>query len=642
MKLKIILVGLNIGGNVPMGLAYLKAYVLSLSHLAGEIEIVIQDYDILTMPEYIAEHVLREKPYIVGFNVMHGSLRTVTKAGRYIKQISPDIKIVLGGVEITPIAEDVMKTSPFVDIIVCGEGEQTFAEILEVVLKDGCCFEIPGTVVRHQGEVRVNPERQLLDMNSIPSPYLTGVIDCSKYHALHIETFRGCPYSCDYCNEGRGFKEIRSFSRERIFEELEFILKAGYKNVKFYDTTFNFDRERARNILEFIARNNCQETRVRFGAEVRMELFDPEMVELALKANMIDIETGMQSIREKTLKGIGRVNNMNKFRENVEYSVKRGIRVLIHIMGGLPGDTLSDVYEAYDYVTSLGATPCIFHTKVLPGTALFKQASKENYVFDPDPPYDMINNTSFNLQQFQRYNTFGLAQILLSPYNSLIRCLYNNINMRPSEVIERFAKLLESVGEWQRIVLRYKWWDATIDSSFMAYVIRNRHIWDGVLAGLIDEIRDSLTAHEKMVIDDFKNYLYAFEEVRRMQPPRSLSTQHISEDMSCILSQSQRFVTFRFDIRPLIENAESSLSDIKEEMANLLITRNANGTFTKVINPQMKFLLESFVTPTRFKDAIRNLTGCEFTILSEENKNLFRNMFRDMVKDEILQVMESI
>lgn len=127
-----------------------------------------------------------------------------------------------------------------------------------------------------------------------------------------------------------------------------------------------------------------------------------------------------------------------------------------------------------------------------------------------------------------------------------------------------------------------------------------------------------------------------------MQPPRSLSTQHISEDMSCILSQSQRFVTFRFDIRPLIENAESSLSDIKEEMANLLITRNANGTFTKVINPQMKFLLESFVTPTRFKDAIRNLTGCEFTILSEENKNLFRNMFRDMVKDEILQVMESI
>ncbi len=520
-------------------------------------------------------------------------------------------------------------------MIVLGEGEETFAQILETIIEGQEPEEIAGIISGHEGQLVINPPREPLDMDAIPSPYLTGAINPSAYPAVHIETFRGCPYSCDYCNEGRGFKKIRTFSMDRIREELKFIMKSECRTVKFFDITFNFDRRRTFDILEFIAENNIK--KINFGAEVRMELFDGKMADMALKANMTDIETGLQSLRLATLVNNGRYNDLDKFEEHVKEAVNRGLKVLVHIMGGLPDDTLSDVYKAYDYVLSLGAVSCLFHTKVLPGTRLHERACRDRYIFDIEPPYDMIHNNTFDIKQFHAYNTFGLALAVITPYMPLIRCLAWNLSMPPSKLVRQFGKRLEALDDWERIISRYRWWSAVIDPAFIAYVRGNNHKWEMALNSLIDRLKATLSKHDYWVITSFKNYIATVEEVKKMKPGPDFNPSFMVKeaDFLCI-SPSQHLTEFKFNIQSLIKNPESLIHNIEEKTIHLLVVRNVKGTLTKVINQEMKTLLNIFSEGATLRHAIERLTRHKISDLGVEIKNYFKDTVQDLVKEGVL------
>lgn len=640
-KLRVNLVGLNVGGNIPLGLAYLKAYAVGIPGLRNKIEITISDYDILASPEYVLNGIMAEDPALVGFNVMHGSLGTVLKVSRYLKGLKPYTKIICGGVEITPIAAEVLKKNPFIDMIVLGEGEETFAEILETIIEGEEPGRIAGTISGHEGQLVINPPREPLDMDAIPSPYLTGAINPSAYPAVHIETFRGCPYSCDYCNEGRGFKKIRTFSLDRIREELKFIMKTECRTVKFFDTTFNFDRRRTFDILKFIAENNFK--KINFGAEVRMELFDGKMADMALKANMTDIETGLQSLRLATLVNNGRCNDLHKFEEHVKEAVNRGLKVLVHVMGGLPGDTLSDVYEAYDYVLSLGAIPCLFHTKVLPGTKLYERACREGYIFDSEPPYDMVHNNTFDITQFHSYNNFGMALVVITPYMPLIRCLAWNLSIPPSELVRQVGKHLKVLDDWERIICRYRWWSAVIDPAFIAYIRNNSQKWEMTLNSLVEGFKTTLSNHDYNVITSFKDYIATVEKVRKIEPvPDFNPSYEVKEEDFLYLSPSQHLVEFKFNIQPLIKNPVSHIHAVEEETVHFLIVRSIKGTLTKVINQEMKTLLNIFSEGAILNNAIEKLTRRKITDLGADIRNFFKDAVENLVKDGVLLTHENI
>ena len=146
-----------------------------------------------------------EKSKVVGFSHYIWNKNYCYALARELKKSNPDCKIVFGGPE-TPITDkDIFYKHPYIDIVVKNEGEKSFRDIL--ITKD--IFSIPGIIVNSNGEaVDTGVSSRINDLDCIPSPYLTGVFEnlISENKDITwnviLETTRGCPYSCTFCDWG--------------------------------------------------------------------------------------------------------------------------------------------------------------------------------------------------------------------------------------------------------------------------------------------------------------------------------------------------------------------------------------------------------------------------------------------------------
>ena len=154
----------------------------------------------------------KEKPNIVGFSCYCWNMDKVLDLSRLLKQLYPEIKIILGGPEVGPVAHKYIMENPAVDIIVRGEGEVTFQELLRSYLGvDGSLASVKGITYRENDRIVSTEERPLLDdLGDIPSPYLAGILT-PRDEVTYLETFRGCPYRCAFCFEGKNFPRLRFF-----------------------------------------------------------------------------------------------------------------------------------------------------------------------------------------------------------------------------------------------------------------------------------------------------------------------------------------------------------------------------------------------------------------------------------------------
>lgn len=237
-QLKVALVALNAVGYQSLALGYLQAYAQADRRLEGKVGFQALDVDVSIDPWLVAYRVLNLDPDVVGFSVTCWNARLVYDACRVIGIARPDVAIVLGGPEVGPIAEDVLRDNPHVGAIVRDEGEVTFAEVLDTLLRRRRLWMVAGVTARNGDEVVSAPDRPLVsDLDEIPSPYLTGVLQ-PREGSTYLETFRGCPHRCGYCFEGKGSTRIRSFSPERTAAELE-VVAGAVDTFSFIDPVFN-------------------------------------------------------------------------------------------------------------------------------------------------------------------------------------------------------------------------------------------------------------------------------------------------------------------------------------------------------------------------------------------------------------------
>jgi len=599
--MRVSLVGLNVGGNPPLGLGHLKAYADADPDLAREVRLNLHGYDFWSAPETVVLDVVRDAPRVVGINVMHGATRKVLRIAEGIKALAPGVTIVLGGVEAGPSAEWVLTQGAAVDLVVTGEGEATFAEILEGVSGGGPLGAIAGTVAREDGSPVRRPERPLLDLANVPSPYLSGALDPDDFDAVHLETYRGCAYRCAFCYEGRGFSGPRLFPEEQVLEELRFVLARSPRPAKFYDTTFNQFRGRTLRILEHLARHNTRGHT--FGAEVRMEAFDEELIRAARRAGVLDVETGLQSIREDTLSGLGRTADRGAFEANVRGALRAGLRVIVHVMGALPGDRLSDTLRAHDYVLSLGAEPSLFHTRVLPGTALHEAAGRRAVVFVREPPFDVLRHATFSLADYERYNRFGLARAVLGAALPVVFRIAERTSRPASALIEEVAAVLDESGAWRSFATRYRFWESGADPAFSAELSLLRERSEESIAACLDGQAASLSPVERTALASLFRYLGVVERVRRA-PPAPPVPPWLAVHARLRLAPGTALFRAPVELGPLLGGGFARPADLACSEQRLLVQRTATGTITKAINVEMERLLRIFAEPTSVRDAI--------------------------------------
>jgi radical SAM superfamily enzyme YgiQ (UPF0313 family) len=417
-KTSVLLTSFNICGNFSLALGYLKAYALKNPSLEQAADIEIIDFCVTCNDNVQALYYFaKRKPDVIGFSCYCWNADKVADLVRVTRQVLPQAKLVLGGPEVGPAAEKYLRENPAVDVVVRGEGEVTFCELIQhYATGDRKLEDIPGISYRRDGKIVSNEERALVEnLDDIPSPYLTGVLT-PKDSVTYLETYRGCPFKCAYCYEGKDYSRLRHFSERRIRDEVQHIMRSdSVKSFSFVDPVFNLDGEHLQKLATIISESNLYGTRLH-TIEIASELVEESTVSALKNANVYSIETGPQTVNTETLKNIKRYFNLEKFQKGVRMMLENGIKITCDLMVGLPGDNFLRFAKSIHLVFSLKPSTIIFSTlHVLPGTHLYKNAADFGMEFEDKAPHNVIANSTFPFEEIKKAEI--MAKSLQKEYN---------------------------------------------------------------------------------------------------------------------------------------------------------------------------------------------------------------------------------
>src|ERR1051325_8294890 len=216
--------------HAAFGLRYLLANLGPLQPRAR-----ILEFDINQRPTDIAEALLARNPKIIGIGVYIWNVAPTTELVTALKRIRPDIKIVLGGPEVS-YETDSQPIVQQADHIITGEADLKFAEI--------CAQLLGGEAVP-----KIIPA-DLPDFSKIALPYFLYTADDIAHRVLYVEASRGCPFTCEFCLSSLDIP-VRQVPLPAFLESLQDLLNRGAKQFKFVDRTFNLNITSSKAILDF-------------------------------------------------------------------------------------------------------------------------------------------------------------------------------------------------------------------------------------------------------------------------------------------------------------------------------------------------------------------------------------------------------
>jgi len=418
-------------GNIPLAPACLKLLARRRGlESAWAIELMPADVTNRAGDLGLVQAILACRPSLVGFTCTLWNVERTLWVARRVKDLDPEVQIVLGGPEITADNAAVLQ-HPAVDFAAIGEGEQTFAELLAALADQQPVppgvqpvppgeFAIPGLWVRQSG-VLPAPRAPLADLDEISSPYLEGILDAADERTMFLETVRGCAFRCKFCYYPKGYEERHFVSPERIAANLRHAVRRGARDVVLLDPTLNHRGDFA-DLLRLLARGNPDRQLAYFG-ELRAERLDPEHARLLAEANFTEVEVGLQSLDPRVQELIGRRLDREALERGVQALLDVGIEVRLDLILGLPGETVDSFRRTLDQVrgSSLrGCTVQVFNLSILPGTALRREAGSLGLSYQARPPYYVLGTPTLDGGQMlalmeEAEEAFGLEYDLFGP-----------------------------------------------------------------------------------------------------------------------------------------------------------------------------------------------------------------------------------
>lgn len=371
-----------------LALRYLKAYGEAHGQAYDIVEYTI-NMPVLHILSDITEHDID----ILGFACYIWNIEMTLHVVDMVKAVRPDIKIVLGGPEVSFTADELLERCSNIDYIVQGEGEEAFHALVTALQlgNDGLDPVIPGVRGRRDGSILGSLEAvEISDLSSIPFPYTEEDMDDLEHKIIYYESSRGCPFSCQYCLSGNK-NTVRFFPQERTLEELQWFIDHGVKQVKFVDRTFNCAPHHHRPLMEFM---RDSDTDMNFHLEMEPELMTEWETNILCETppGRIQIEVGVQSTHKKTLDAINRYNDWPYIQKSIRPIIQAG-RTHVHmdLIVGLPhedfnrfGQSFNDLFSLQPHALQIG------FLKLLKGSGV-RRMREYKYVADPLAPYEVLS-----------------------------------------------------------------------------------------------------------------------------------------------------------------------------------------------------------------------------------------------------------
>ena len=371
-----------------LALRYLKAYGEAHGQAYDIVEYTI-NMPVLHILSDVTEHDID----VLGFACYIWNIEMTLHVVDMVKAVRPDIKIVLGGPEVSFTADELLERCPNIDYIVQGEGEEAFHALVTALQlgNDGLDPVIPGVRGRRDGSILGSLEAvEVSDLSSIPFPYTEEDMEDLEHKIIYYESSRGCPFSCQYCLSGNK-NTVRFFPQERTLEELQWFIDHGVKQVKFVDRTFNCAPHHHRPLMEFM---RDSDTDMNFHLEMEPELMTEWETNILCETppGRIQIEVGVQSTHKKTLDAINRYNDWPYIQKSIRPIIQAG-RTHVHmdLIVGLPhedfkrfGQSFNDLFSLQPHALQIG------FLKLLKGSGV-RRMREYKYVADPLAPYEVLS-----------------------------------------------------------------------------------------------------------------------------------------------------------------------------------------------------------------------------------------------------------
>ncbi len=392
------------------------------------------------------------QPDVIGitwlFSAQNDSVNIITKT---IKETYPDLIIIAGGPHPSTNPKEVLGANPYIDIIIYGEGEITFKELLDKKMKN--LEEIKGIAYKKYGQIIINPPRELiknLDIIPLPARNLLNYKNYAKqnfyifiyhrlkklkikekiiktiasfisraplldqfYYKLHnskkmneflptadIVTSRGCPNRCTFCAVHNLWGHSwRMRSAENVLTEIdELVNKYQIKHINVQDDNFNISKSRIIEICQKIVERKYNIT-LSANSGVYVPALDEKVLTWLKKAGFrhirMCIESGNQEVLDKIIK---KRIDLSKIKNIIDVCQKIGLKTEGAFMFGVPGETIASMQQTLKFANSLGFNRVKkFIFQPFPNTELYDVCVKNNYLTEDYNPREIYvtGNKSF-------------------------------------------------------------------------------------------------------------------------------------------------------------------------------------------------------------------------------------------------------
>jgi radical SAM superfamily enzyme YgiQ (UPF0313 family) len=366
---KVLLVGIYDTNTVALAPEILRSYVEQLP-IGERYAIETLNLSIFSQSEdEMAALIEARGASIVGFSTYIWNVGRVLSLSKRISGT-----VVLGGPQVNQVEPSFLEANPDVDIVVTGEGEETFKELLEHFAGERALESIAGI---HTRALSTKPREVVADIDAVPSPIARILEENPAIEWIAYETSRGCPFLCGFCTWGYS-KRMRYHSLERVFDDLDRLLAhPTLRRIYLCDSSILLEKPRAKAILRrILAKNRSMVLRYEFNAEH----LDDEIVDLLLQLPENEFNFGVQTITPRALKTMRRPFHKAKFEENYAKMARRTERtsITMDVIYGLPGDDLDGYRASLEYVLGFDHVKWILTNPLilLPGSDFYRDREK--------------------------------------------------------------------------------------------------------------------------------------------------------------------------------------------------------------------------------------------------------------------------
>lgn len=336
---------------------------------------------------------------VVAFSCYIWNITQTLAVCEKIKAINPNTKILLGGPEVSYEYDDIISLN-YVDYIIVGEGEIAFQEFLENYSNPQL---VSSLVWKSGAEVKVNKMAPMFDLKNFEHsmPYRFDKPEDLVNKVLYIETSRGCPYKCEFCLASLDNK-VRYLPNQTIKNTLLYMMQHG-KVIKFLDRTFNIKKDFTLDIFQFILDNHRPENVFQF--EITADILHPDIIQFIhdkVPDNLFRFEIGIQTVNQKANLEVKRKQSFEKTTsiiKQLDYKVEMHLDLIV----GMALDYWEDTKYSFEEVFKLFAPEMqLGFLKFLKGTPVRQKYKEHGFIFDPNPPYQIIESNYLSKEQLHQ------------------------------------------------------------------------------------------------------------------------------------------------------------------------------------------------------------------------------------------------